>query len=167
MATSVGAPDGWWAAWGGDGGATGAHDANVLRAGGGRHSYRLTTPAAGKGLRIWSYPVNAPLLVGRRYTLSLWARGAEAGATVHVGFEALFGAPNVTCPSGRRGQCSYTPRALQPPAREWRRFEWSAAARFEPDKTGWHGAAGMVSIELVSNGTAWVDGVELALAAAG
>ena len=45
----------------------------------------------------------------------------------------------------------------------WKRFEWVGKCRFQPDHTGYYGAAGMVSVELVSPGRAWVDDVRLTL----
>ena len=107
--------------------------------------------------------------------------------------QALFGSEVADCPSGERGPCSYTPQAQHsifesrstahghaaqglatspPPSPlqnlslalgEWSRHELLAKARFAPDTTGYHGAAGMVSIELLSAGSAWVDDVVLTL----
>ena len=50
-----GSADGVWAAWGGDGSATQLTDtAHVQQDQGlGRHSMRITTPARGRGLRLW------------------------------------------------------------------------------------------------------------------
>ena len=162
-ATSVGVPDGWMAQWGGDGAATQLHDSCVFAPSGSRgtHSLRLTTPAAGSGMRAWSYPVKADLLVGSDYSLTFWARGGEAQQTLAIGFEALFGAEDVPCPGGSRGQCSYTPQPVTLELNKWVKFEKRAKARFQPDHTGYYGAAGMVSFELVSVGVAWIDEVVL------
>ena len=104
------------------------------------------------------------MLVGADYSLSLWARGDEEAQTLAVGFEALFGQAMTPCPGGApRGQCSYTPQPVSLERGVWKRFEWFGKCRFQPDHTGYYGAAGMVSIELVSSGRAWVDDVRLTL----
>ena len=58
-----GTADGVMAAWGGDGSATQFTDTSHVREGQGRHAMRITTPAHGKGLRLWTYPVKAPMFV--------------------------------------------------------------------------------------------------------
>ena len=151
------------AQWGGDAAATHVQDSCVVRHGSGRHSLRMTTPREGRGLRAWSYPVKTTLLVGSEYTLSFWARGGEVNQTLHVGFEALFGEVAVRCPGGAISQCSYTPQAVTLEFNTWRQFVLRSTCRFQPDQTGYLGAAGMVSIELVSAGSAWVDDIVLAL----
>ena len=94
-----------------------------------------------------------------RYELSLWARGAS-GMSLSVGMEALFGQANVSCPGGTHGQCSYTPQTLLL-HQNWTRYVLRRQCQFAPDTTGYFGAAGMISVELVEQGVAWVD--ELAL----
>ena len=134
---------------------------------------RLVTPAEGKGLRLWTLPVKAPMLVGQSYNLSFWARGrshsgssasgtGSSASTLLVGMEALFGEANVTCPDGSWGQCSYTPQQVQL-RDEWTLHQFVAPCRFVPDRSGYNGAAGMVSMELASVGTAWVDDLALSL----
>ena len=165
FATTVGQPDGWSAAWGTDPAATNAHDSCVAPPGGARHSLRLTTPTPGAGLRAWSYPVKAAMVVGETYTLSLLARGGDAGQTLTVGLEALFGHDGVPCPGAGEpdGQCSYTPQPMRLEQGKWTRLELTAKCRFQPDTTGYFGAAGMVSVELISAGTAWIADVRLHL----
>ena len=164
FATTVGQPDGWSAAWGTDPAATNAHDTCVTPPGL-RHSLRLTTPTDGAGLRAWSYPIKADMVVGEEYTLSLLARGGEEGQTLAVGLEALFGQDNVTCPGvgSPNGQCSYTPQLLRLEQGTWTRLELAGKCRFQPDETGSFGAAGMVSVELLSAGMAWIADVRLHL----
>ena len=125
------------AQWGGDGAATLQHDSCVVRAAGGRHSLRLTTPAARAGLRVWSFPVKADMLVGEQYSLSFWARGGEEGQRLGVGMEALFGEARAPCPSGAIAQCSYTPQPVALSFGRWRRHELTAACRFRPDQSGY------------------------------
>ena len=169
FATSAGVADGWMAQWGGDGAATQAQDSSVVRAGGGRHSLRLTTPTAAtqtapaSGQRAWSFPVKADMVVGAAYYLAFWARGGEEAQALTIGFEALFGEAKALCPSGRHAQCSYTPQTFNLKLNEWTHHELSATCRFQPDKTGYYGAAGMVSLELLGAGAAWVDDVVLTL----
>jgi hypothetical protein len=151
------------AQWGGDGSATQVHDTCVVRPGGGRHSLRLTTPSQGRGQRAWSFPVKADMVVGQEYSLSFWARGNEKAQTLTVGFEALFGEEKALCPSGVEAQCSYTPQPFTLDLHTWSKHELLAACKFQPDKSGYLGAAGMVSFELLSPGTAWVDDVVLTL----
>ena len=88
--------------------------------------------------------------------------GEEAQALT-IGFEALFGEAKALCPSGRHAQCSYTPQTFNLKLNEWTHHELSATCRFQPDKTGYYGAAGMVSLELLGAGAAWVDDVVLTL----
>lgn len=139
------------------------HDSSVVRHGGGEHSLRLTAPKAGAGHRAWSYPVKADMLVGEEYILSIWAKGGGEGQTLAVGFEALFGEAQAPCPSGTVGQCSYTPQTIPLVSHEWRHHQLIAKCRFQPDQSGYYGSAGMISVELVSRGTAWVDDVVLTL----
>ena len=162
FATTVGQPDGWSAAWGTDPAATNSHDASVAPPGL-RHSLRLTTPVVGAGLRAWSYPIKANMTVGEEYTLSLQARGGDAGQNLTIGLEALFGHDAVPCPGTGvpDGQCSYTPQPLRLELNTWTRHELTAKCRFQPDQTGYFGAAGMVSIELISAGVAWIADVRL------
>jgi hypothetical protein len=211
--TNVGTPDGWWAAWGGDGSATALSDTAVVRragvtealnskrivsgqgkdndgvstsgggntllttsaatgrtnhngggGGGGGHSLRITTPTPNAGLRVWSFPIKASLIVGSDYALSFWARAAGTKLTLTVGMEALFGKENVTCPNGDYGQCSYTPQPVTLLPNEWKQFKFVAECGFQPDHTGYVGAAGMVSFELLDAGVAWLDDVHFALA---
>ena len=49
--------------------------------------------------------------------------------------------------------------------KNWTQHTLKAKCLFVPDKTGYDGAAGMVSIELVEPGVAWVDDLSLALVA--
>ena len=163
FATSVGTPDGWMAQWGGDGAATLQHDSSVVRPGSGRHSLRLTSPAAGTGLRAWSFPIKADMIVGEQYALSFWARGGEEDQHLGVGMEAMFGRAEAPCPSGAVAQCSYTPQRVALSFNEWSRHELTAPCRFKPDQTGYNGAAGMVSFELIDSGVAWIDDVVLTL----
>lgn len=163
FATSVGTPDGWMAQWGGDGAATAQHDSSTVRLGSGRHSLRLTSPAVGTGLRVWSFPLKADMLVGELYSLSFWARGGEEGLHLGVGMEAMFGHAEAPCPSGAVAQCSYTPQRISLSFNKWSRHELTAPCRFEPDETGYYGAAGMVSFELIDSGVAWIDDVVLTL----
>ena len=81
---------------------------------------------------------------------------------MNVGMEAMFGKSNVTCPGGSYGQCSYTPQALNVSA-QWEEHTLKQIVRFQPDHTGYAGAAGMISIELMEQGVAWIDDVQLAL----
>ena len=160
-----GSADGIWAAWGGDKSATQVTDS--AHSHGGTHSMRLTTPTQGKGLRLWTLPVKAELLVNRTYSLSLWTKSVTKGATLSVGFEALFGKANVSCPAAKGeapsyGQCSYTPQPVVM-STSWEQKTWEVPARFQPDKTGYNGAAGMISIELIEPGVAWVDDLKLKL----
>ena len=165
FATTVGQPDGWSARWGTDASATSMHDASVPSPGS-RHSIRLTTPGPpGSGLRAWSYPVKAAMVVGAEYVLSLAARGGEDGQTLTVGFEALWGEAVTPCPGAGvpDGPCSYTPRPLSLQRGAWTRHELTGTCRFQPDRSGYSSAAGMVSIELLSAGAAWVGDVRLTL----
>ena len=66
---------------------------------------------------------------------------------MNPGFEALFGAANVSCPDDSRGDCSYTPQNITLPARAWQRFSFSARCRFQPDHTGYHGAGQYQDLE--------------------
>lgn len=164
FASNVGTPDGWMAAWNGDGAATQRQDSCVVREGGGRHSLRIVTPSEGTGLRTWSFPIKADLRVGEAYSLSFWARGGEASQTLHVGYEPLFGNASAICPSGVMAECSYTPQPVQLSYNQWTQYELTGVARFQPDTTGYRGGASMVSFELVDTGTAWIDDVVLTLA---
>ena len=157
-----GTADGVWATWGGDGSATQFTDTAHARSG--RRSMRLTTPAPGKGLRLWTYPVKALFLLNRTYMLSLWARSAGGPLTLNVGMEAMFGKSNVTCDYGSYGQCSYTPQALNV-STQWEEHTLKQIVRFQPDHTGYAGAAGMVSVELIDQGVVWVDDIQLELVA--
>ena len=82
--------------------------------------------------------------------------------------EALFGEANASCPAPAGvaptfGQCSYTPQTLTLVDTGWAQHTFERKCRFQPDHTGYNGAAGMVSIELVEQGVVWVDDVKLAL----
>ena len=117
---------------------------------------------------MWTFPIKAPMLVNETYELSLWARPAVAGTSLNVGMEALFGEANVSCPApkGQKpsfGQCSYTPQAVRLPQTAWTQVKFERECRFDPDHSGYNGAAGMVSIELVEQGVVWVDDLKLAL----
>ena len=65
-----------------------------------RYSIRLHPGAQGSGLRAWSYPIEAKIVVGT--VLSPAVRGGEAGQTLTVGFEALWDKAETPF-SGRRG----------------------------------------------------------------
>ena len=103
------------------------------------------------------------MIVGEQYSLSFWARGGEEGHQLGVGMEAMFGQAEAPCPSGAVAQCSYTPQRIALSFNEWSRHELTAPCRFKPDQTGYYGAAGMVSFELVDAGMAWIDDVVLTL----
>ena len=85
------------------------------------------------------------------------------------------------------GQCSYTPRPIMLELNVWKQYKFTAEAQFGanrsltrsacpplpvladhrccaavPDTSGYLGAAGMVSIELMEQGVAWVDDLRFA-----
>jgi hypothetical protein len=194
-----GTADGFWAAWGGDPAATHVVVTDVVQEG--RHAMRIRTPATNRGLRMWTLPIKAPMLVGETYELSFWAK-AEGNAKAEgsdrtkgdaskatsgvahlegkarassrsdgnpvrllVGMEAMFGKSNVSCPDGSYGQCSYTPQSLEL-SKNWSHHKLQAKCQFVPDRTGYTGGAGMVSIELPEVGVAWVDQLRLQLVSA-
>ena len=105
------------------------------------------------------------MVMGAQYVLSLAARGGETGQTLTAGFEALWGKAEAPCPGGGRpnGQCSYTPQPLNLQRNTWTRHELTGTCRFQPDRTGYGSGAGMLSIELLSTGAAWVGDVRLTL----
>ena len=60
--------------------------------------------------------------------------------------------------------CPQTPQPIALELNTWRQFSFTHMARFVPDTTGYLGGAGMVSLELVTAGVAWVDDLHFARA---
>lgn len=74
-AHNVGTPDGCYVNYGADQGASWYVDPRV--AAHGRNSLRLNTPVEGQGLSVNPYPIK--LTGGKKYVLSIWAKGSRAG----------------------------------------------------------------------------------------
>jgi hypothetical protein len=58
---------------------------------------------------------------------------------------------------------SQTPQPITLELNTWKHFSFSRRALFVPDTTGYLGGAGMVSLELMEQGVAWVDDLHFAL----
>ena len=92
---------------------------------------QMRTPSAAAGLRLWTFPIKAPLTRGEKYQLRLWARGGDIAQTLHVGMEALWGSANVSCPmDAGSGQCSYTPRPITLELNVWKEYTFIGEAQF-------------------------------------
>ncbi|HQK94279.1 MAG TPA: hypothetical protein PLD23_12280 [Armatimonadota bacterium] len=84
-AHNVGTPDGAYISLSGDPGATWFVDPRL--AAHGRQSLRLSAPADGQGLTLRLYPVT--LEKGKRYRLSVWARGDRPGQRFSLTVDAV------------------------------------------------------------------------------
>ena len=82
---NVGTPDGCYVGVGKDVGASLFVDPRLAVHG--RHSLRVTTPAEGEGVSILPFPLSVQ--GGRRYRLSIWAKGLQDGLRFRFGMNAL------------------------------------------------------------------------------
>ncbi|MCC6442848.1 MAG: hypothetical protein IT210_05250 [Armatimonadetes bacterium] len=128
QSANAGTPDGCYVYVGTDKGASLFVDPRM--AAHGLHSLRITCPAEGQGLSLSPFPIQ--LEAGKRYRLSIRARGESDGLRFHI-----------TLPGLDREDQDYTLTT------EWKEYVLSGTA-----KTG-----GRVNInyKLISAGTAWFD----------
>ena len=125
---NTGTPDGCYVVVGRDAGASLFVDPRLAVHGG--HSLRLCTPAEGEGVTVQPFPV--AVKAGRRYRLSMWARGLQDGLKFRFGMSALEG-----------GEQSFTA------TRGW--------AEYALEGTAGKDGRSSAFLSLVGKGTLWVD----------
>ncbi|MCX7597626.1 MAG: hypothetical protein N2512_01975 [Armatimonadetes bacterium] len=130
---NAGSPDGAYIGYGADKAASRYVDPRT--AAHGRQSMRLHTPREGQGISVAPYPV--VLTPGKRYKLSVWARGERDGMTFRLALDAVSG-----------------DAALHSLTTTWREYavEFTASEK-----------AGRVSpsLTLISPGSAWFDALQV------
>lgn len=102
----------------------------------GRQSLRLCTASEGRGVRVAPFPV--PLSAGRRYRLSVWARGMREGLRFRLELDAIAG-----------------DAAVHEVGTEWREYAVEFTA------TPQAGARSQAALTLLSAGTAWFDALQV------
>lgn len=126
---NVGTPDGCYVGVGKDVGASLFVDPRLAVHG--RHSLRVTTPAEGEGVSILPFPLSVQ--GGRRYRLSIWAKGLQDGLRFRFGMNAL------DC-----GVRQFTA------SREWAEYTLEGVAAEDVSHA-------MLNLSLLSKGTIWFD----------
>ncbi|HET6386795.1 MAG TPA: twin-arginine translocation signal domain-containing protein [Armatimonadota bacterium] len=124
---NVGTPSGCYVSGGADAASTYFLDSRTARHG--RHSLRLITPTAGKGIRVAPYPV--AVTAGKSYRVSIWARADTAA----LPFSLSLG------PVGSQ-QFNLTT--------DWKEFSFTGASQQTAKR-------GYLNLELIGAGTAWFD----------
>lgn len=130
---NVGSPDGAYISYGADKAASRFVDPRT--AAHGRQSMRLHTPREGQGIAVAPFPI--VLTPGKRYRLSVWAKGEREGMKFSLSLDAV---------SGDAAQHTLTT--------DWHEYavEFTAspnAGRMSP------------SLTLISSGTAWFDALQV------
>ena len=131
-AANVGTPDGCYVSAGPDPGASVFVDPRVAYHG--AHSLRLRTPTQGAGVTIMPFPV--ALEKGRRYAVSIWAKGQMPGLRFRLGLSGIGVEPQVF-----------------EPGTSWARYELSGVANED--------RRGQLTLELTSAGVAWFDLIQV------
>lgn len=133
-AANAGTPDGCYVSVGKDPGASLFVDPRLAVHG--THSLRVTCPAEGQGLSVQPFPVR--VTAGRRYRLSIWARGLQEGLTFRFGMKAL--------------DCDVKEFTA---TREWAEYVVEGTAPKDVARAG-------LSLSLSSRGTIWIDLMQIA-----
>ncbi len=132
-AANVGTPDGAYTGVGADKAASWFVDPRT--AAHGRQSLRLRNPVEGQGISVAPYPVG--LTPGKRYRLSIWAKGERPGMKFRLGLDAVS-----------------DPQAVHEMTTEWKEYavDFTASANATRMSPG---------LNLVSQGSAWFDALQV------
>jgi hypothetical protein len=130
---NVGTPDGAYIGYGADKAASRFVDPRT--AAHGRQSMRLRTPREGQGIGVAPFPI--ALTPGKRYRLSVWAKGEREGMRFRLALDAV---------SGEAAEHSLTT--------DWREYSVEFTASPGAGRTS-------PSLALLSAGTAWFDALQV------
>jgi len=129
-AHNTGTPDGSYLSSPGDAGASWFTDPRT--AAHGRQSLRLRAPVEGESVAVRPFPI--PLEAGKRYRLSLWARGERDGQRMALSLDTV-----------QDEQATHTLTT------DWREY----AVEFTASQDA--GTRSQIGLRLLSAGTAWFD----------
>ena len=152
--TSPGIPSACYAAVGSDKGANCFLDTRVTYEG--RHSLRMTTPQKNKGMSLSFFPVR--MRSGSGYTLSVWAR-LDTNSIIDVKrtfWQRLFGKNKFEGNQFHMSIGDYAQEKFRLTS-EWACYK----IRFNIDDMGTETIKVGAKLELLSQGTAWFDQIEL------